>query len=342
MMQTDNRTDAVITWVDGNDPAWTRERDRYAAQPVAGKYFRDWGTVKYVLRGIETFMPWIDTVHFVTWGHTPAWLDRSCGKLHVVEHADFFAHPSHLPVFNSNAIEANLHRIPGLADRFVYFNDDMLVLKPAPRERFFRGGLPMDFLVQGIPRKGWLYRKLRSNEAYVDIVQNELRLLNTRFPKRELLRTSPRLFYSSAYARKDVCANLLCNLLWRDFAWLKLYHHPQPYLKSSLLLAHELYGDVLDAVSARRFRSRQDVCQYIYRDVQLASGSFVPYTPDDTFCLNIHSRDCLWQNRAKIARARFFCANDSPHLPAHGFEPARALLTDILETILPHKSAFEL
>ena len=108
-----------------------------------------------------------------------------------MRHTDFFADKAHLPVFNSNAIEANLHLIPELADRFVYFNDDMLVLKPAPLERFFRNGLPMDFIAQGIPRKGFLYRKLRSNEIYVDIVQNELNLLNVRFSKRDLLRKNP-------------------------------------------------------------------------------------------------------------------------------------------------------
>lgn len=341
-MEMNSRTDAVITWVDGNDDAWVRERDRYAAQPVAGRYFRDWGTVRYVLRGIDTFMPWIDKVHFVTWGHTPPWLNRECGRLHVVKHTDFFADKTHLPVFNSNAIEANLHRIPGLADRFVYFNDDMMVLKPVPQERFFQNGLPLDFIVQGIPRKGYLYRKLRSNEVYVDIVLNELRLINTRFSKKELLHVSPRLFYSKNYTKADVCKNLFCNFIWKKYAWLKLYHHPQPYLKSSLLLAHDLYGDVLSEVSARRFRSRKDVCQYIYRDVQLASGHFMPYTPDDTFCLNIHSYGCLYKSRTKIESARFFCANDSPRLKADEFEPTCHLLIDILENILPNKSAFEI
>lgn len=341
-MEMNRKIDAVITWVDGNDDAWIRERNRYAMQSAADRYFRDWGTVKYVLRGIDAFMPWIDKVHFVTWGHTPFWLNKVCSRLRVVRHSDFFADKAHLPVFNSNAIEANLHLIPELADRFVYFNDDTLVLKPAPLERFFRNGLPMDFIAQGIPRKGFLYRKLRSNEIYVDIVQNELNLLNVRFSKRDLLRKNPALFYSDNYAITDVCCNFLCNVLWRRYVWLGLYHHPQPYLKSSLLLAHELYGDVLSDVSTRRFRSRKDISQYIYRDVQLASGNFVPYTPRDVFCLNINSYDCLSKNKAKIENARFFCANDSTYLRTDEFEPTRHLLIDILEKILPDKSVFEI
>ena len=77
-MEMNRKIDAVITWVDGNDDAWIRERNRYAMQSAADRYFRDWGTVKYVLRGIDAFMPWIDKVHFVTWGHTPFWLNKVC------------------------------------------------------------------------------------------------------------------------------------------------------------------------------------------------------------------------------------------------------------------------
>ena len=103
-MEMNRKIDAVITWVDGNDDAWIRERNRYAMQSAADRYFRDWGTVKYVLRGIDAFMPWIDKVHFVTWGHTPFWLNKVCSRLRVVRHSDFFADKAHLPVFNSNAI----------------------------------------------------------------------------------------------------------------------------------------------------------------------------------------------------------------------------------------------
>lgn len=339
--KTSHPVDAVITWVDGNDAEWIKERNIYSPRPSESRYFRDWGTIKYVLRGIDTFMPWIDKVHFVTWGHVPSWLNMECGKLHVVRHSDFFARPSDLPVFNSNAIEANLHLIPNLSEEFIYFNDDMLVLRQAPKERFFQENLPMDFMVQGIPRKGFLYRKFRSNEIYVDIVLNELNLLNSKFSKRELLRDASRLFYSKNYSKRDVWTNALCNVLWKEYAWLKLYHHPQPYLKSALLLAHELYSDVLSKTSANKFRGREDVCQYIYRDVQLASGKFVPYTPKDAFCLNINSYDCLRRNRANIERARFFCANDSVRLKGEEFELTRDLLIDILESILPKKSVFE-
>lgn len=337
-----DKVDAVVTWVDGNDVNWIKERNLYSSRPLENKYFRDWGTIKYVLRGIDTFMPWIDKVHFVTWGHLPSWLNTKCAKLHVVTHSDFFANQSDLPVFNSNAIEANLHLIPGLSERFIYFNDDMLILKPASEERFFQDGLPLDFIVQSIPRKGFLYRKLRSNDVYVDIVLNELRLVNSKYSKKDLLHKSPELFYSKRYSKMDLCKNLLFNFLGKKYAWLSLYHHPQPYLRSAWLLAHELYGDVLAETSKHKFRDRTDVCQYICRDVQLASGMFIPYSPTDTFCLNIDSYNCLKKNKLKIERTRFFCANDSIYLKNAEFESVRHLLTGILENILPDKSIFEL
>lgn len=340
-MHMNDKIDAVITWVDGNDVNWIKEKNLYASHSCSNQYYRDWGTVKYVLRGIESFMPWINRVHFVTWGHIPPWLNIECEKIHVVTHKDFFNDKSDLPVFNSNAIEANLHLIPKLSEKFVYFNDDTLVLKPTPRERFFQNELPLDFIVQSIPRKGFLYRRLRSNDVYVDIVLNELKLINSQFSKELLLYSSPDLFYSRNYTKLDIFKNFMSNCFWREYAWLNLYHHPQPYLKSALLLAHKLYGNILSETSKHRFRGRTDVSQYIYRDVQLASGRFIPYTPNDAYCLNIRGFNCLNKNRSKIEKMRFFCANDSVHLKKDEFEVTHKLLMDILDNILPNKSIFE-
>lgn len=336
--------DAVITWVDGTDPEWLNLRNKYSeeSKQLSGKYFRDWGTLKYVLRGIDRFMPWVHTVHLVTCGHIPDWLNVEATKLHIAVHEDFFRDKSCLPVFNSNAIEANLHLIHGLAEKFVYFNDDMLVLKATPDTRFFQDNKPLDFIGQSIPRKGKLYRLLRSNELYVDIVLNELEQINQYFSKKSLLQKRPELFYSKQYSCKSRVLNYVFNLLDKEYKWLNLYHHPQPYLKQTLVDAHKIFKDKLSETSRHRFRSRTDVCQYIYRDLQLVSGNFVPYTPNDTFCLNIKSYDTLKKNENLIRSSRFFCANDDSALLQQEFGSTRDLLVDILDSILPEKSSFEI
>ena len=115
-----NDIDIVIPWVDGNDKKWQNERNRYLqeetgikAEAIEARY-RDWDNVQYIFRGIEKFMPWVRMVHFVTWGHIPKWMNRDHPKLHVVTHDEFM--PSeYLPTFNSNSIEVNIFRIPGLS-----------------------------------------------------------------------------------------------------------------------------------------------------------------------------------------------------------------------------------
>ena len=71
--------DLVCPWVDGNDPAWQQERQRYASPEMQSGVvmFRDWDLMRYWFRGVEKALPWIRTVHFVTWGHLPPWLNTA-------------------------------------------------------------------------------------------------------------------------------------------------------------------------------------------------------------------------------------------------------------------------
>ncbi len=130
--------DAVITYVNGLDPVWRDEYSRTMNVPALDKRFRDWGTLKYILRGIETYMPFIQNVHLVVSGRSqvPDW---ASDRLDIVTHADIIP-GEFLPTFNSTTIEMFLHRIPGLDERFIYFNDDMFPVAPCREADFFRDG----------------------------------------------------------------------------------------------------------------------------------------------------------------------------------------------------------
>lgn len=131
--------DIVITYVDGNDPEWLKQYGDYSEEPILSKRFRDWGTLKYLLRGIEKNIPFVGKVHLVVSAESqvPSWIDRS--KVHVVFHSEIIP-PLYLPVFNSSTIEMFLHRIPGLAERFIYFNDDLIPVRPLRESDFFQDG----------------------------------------------------------------------------------------------------------------------------------------------------------------------------------------------------------
>ena len=121
-----DKIDFVIIWVDGNDPKWLKEKNKYIKLDgdKTKNRFRDWKNLQYIFRGIEQFMPWVNKIFFITWGHLPKWLNINSKKIEIVNHKDFIP-KEYLPTFNSNVIEINLHRIKNLSNKFILFNDDI-------------------------------------------------------------------------------------------------------------------------------------------------------------------------------------------------------------------------
>ncbi|HEX4654995.1 MAG TPA: stealth family protein, partial [Mycobacteriales bacterium] len=138
--------DVVYTWVDGADPEWVARRDERLAAlggPATVRReacdeirFADHGELRYSLRSLEQFAPWVRTVYLVTAGQRPDWLVDGHPRLRVVDHRDILE-PDALPTFNSLAIETGLHRIDGLSDSYLYFNDDVFAGRSVTPRQFF-------------------------------------------------------------------------------------------------------------------------------------------------------------------------------------------------------------
>jgi hypothetical protein len=132
--------DAVYTWVDGTRPEYLDLVRQYAAQPrdVNPERFRDaFETLRFSLRGLEQHAPWVRHIYlFTRRPHVPAWLKRDHPRLRIVHHDEVITEPDVMPTFNSNVIETFLDRLPGIAEHFIYLNDDYLFGAPVPRERF--------------------------------------------------------------------------------------------------------------------------------------------------------------------------------------------------------------
>jgi len=131
--------DAVITYVDGLDPLWQADYEKWVGKSILAKRFRDWGTLKYLLRGISECMPFVENVYLVVArdSQVPQWVDRK--NLHIVLHEDFVPN-EYLPTFNCNPLEMYLHRVPDLSEQYIYFNDDFFPLMPCSENDFFEGG----------------------------------------------------------------------------------------------------------------------------------------------------------------------------------------------------------
>jgi hypothetical protein len=152
--------DAVITFVDGSDPIWIENYKRFKASDLqessnpkdaaVGNRFRSCSELKYCLRSINKFAPWIRTIYLVVSGPSqlPPWLNSNSPTLRVISHKDFIPN-DYLPTFNSHVIEAHLHRLPGLSEIFLYFNDDVFLGKPTKPSDFITDKGKMKFFPDG-------------------------------------------------------------------------------------------------------------------------------------------------------------------------------------------------
>jgi hypothetical protein len=138
--------DAVYTWVDGSDPRWQRRKaaalaangwaaDNDEAANNARYSSRD--ELRYSMRSLSYYAPWIRRIFLVTDAQVPPWLDVDHPAVTVVDHREIFGDVGRLPTFNSRAIESRLHHIPGLAEHFVYLNDDVFFGRPVTPDKFF-------------------------------------------------------------------------------------------------------------------------------------------------------------------------------------------------------------
>lgn len=143
---TNSAIDIVIPFLNPESKTWQAEFAKYKAQLglKTANRFRDWGTMKYVLRGIETNCPWVNKVHLILFDESmiPNWLNTLNPKLHICYHRDYIPE-QFLPTFSSSVIEMFIHRIPGLAENFIYSCDDMLFVKPIPEDYFFKNNKPV-------------------------------------------------------------------------------------------------------------------------------------------------------------------------------------------------------
>jgi len=131
--------DALITYVNGLDPIWQQEYSKAIGGAAMTKRYRDWGTLKYLLRGIEKHIPSVERVFLLVSGESqvPEWIDRN--NVRVVLHKEVIPE-EFLPTFSSTTIEMFMHRIPDLGEEFLYFNDDMFPVTDCDKEDFFKDG----------------------------------------------------------------------------------------------------------------------------------------------------------------------------------------------------------
>ena len=318
-----------------DDPKWKEDFAKYAGKidnsknEISEARFRDYGFLKYWFRGVEKFAPWVRKVHFVTCGQKPEWLNIENPKLSMVNHEDYIP-LQFLPVFNSSLIEIYLHKIPNIADHFVYFNDDFFLTNNIQPERFFKNGLPCDIAAFQYNTGFGLWYKC---------IKNNIALINKHFDKREVMKRDGDKWYNPIYGKKARLNYLL--KFYSKFITLCIPHIAQPYLKTTFEEVWQNCEKELTAMSHNRFRSPKDYTQELFRTWQICTGNFEPYNTysyTKMFPLVLRS-----SNAIKAIREQSYslvCLNDNVHI--RNYAQTMQKIQEAFENILPEKSGFEI
>lgn len=329
--------DFVILWVDGNDPKWQSEKAKYNSNinddsNCASRY-RDWGLLPFWFRSVEKFTPWVNKIHFVTWGHVPEFLNSDNSKLNIVKHTDFIPE-EYLPTFSSHAIEMNIHRIPGLSEEFVYFNDDMFIIRNMDEKSFFHEGLPCTY-------GGEVPMAFRGDtDIWLHAAVNDMGVINNHFNKKEQVKSFKKKYISPSYRWQDNVRTFALEKLFPDnFLGFKNLHAPAAYLKKTFEEVWEAEKDLLNKTSSHKFRSADDINQWVMLWWQIASGAFSPYNTNNLVCsVNENTSDFVC-SAIKNQRNDMICVNDGAD--ESNFQYLSEELKSAFQTILPEKSSFE-
>ncbi|SHK38956.1 Stealth protein CR4, conserved region 4 [Nocardiopsis flavescens] len=304
--------DAVYTWVDGGDPAHAagraRHRDGRDDTLAAGESrFTSRDELRHSLRSLEMYAPWVRHVYLVTDAQVPAWLDTSAPGITVVDHRDILPATA-LPAFNSHAIETGLHRIEGLSEHYLYFNDDVFLARPVGAERFFHAG--------GVARLPFSPHQFGVGEPV------------------------------AAEPAPNSAGKNVRELLAADFGrhiTHKFKHVPHPQVRSVMRELEERYGEAVDRTAHSRFRSPADVAvaTALHHHYALFTGRGVPGEYAMRY-IDIGRPDAADKVAALEAdpAAEFFCLNDVD-TPPGGREEAAALVRRVLADRFPFPSRFE-
>jgi hypothetical protein len=309
--------DVVYTWVDGADPDWVAARDRRLAElggaeavPAASwddSRFADHDELRYSLRSVDQFLPWVRTVQLVTAGQRPNWLAADHPRLRVVDHRDILDADA-LPTFNSQAIETALHHIPDLSEHFVYLNDDVFIGRPIEPRTFFRANGTSVFF----PRSAATLDPAPVSPDDLPVVasnKNARALLEAEFGRRIAV---------------------------------FLRHAPHPLRRSLMAELEHRFGDQARSTRRSPFRSRHDVAfvtalyhYYAFYTRQAAPG---PLRHLDVTL----GTDGVERRLDRVGKRRLdsFCLNDTVRATDDPADRDR-LVRGFLESYYPQPSSFE-
>lgn len=330
----ESNIDIVIPWVDGSDTNWLNkkrkwtnvESDNHGTLNTKARY-RDYGTLKYLFRSIEMNAEWVHKVYLITDNQIPFWLNTKYDKVEVIDHEDFIPH-KYLPSFNTNTIELNVHRIKGLSENFILFNDDMILNSKTKKSDFFKENLPTDVMI---------FNTINSHDIFSHILLNDMLVINKNFKKNDVIKRNFMKIFN--IKNESFLIRSLLSLPWSEIVGFYNPHLGVSYKKSTFIKLWKKQYEILDATCSNRIRSTNDVSDWLMRYWQLCSGEFVPGKVNDGKFFTLNDIQGI-KKELKKRKHKQICINDSDN--QINYDENVNLLSRYLEKRFPSKSKFEL
>lgn len=334
-----NNIDIVLPWVDGTDQVWLQSKTKWYERlnPLSelnnNNRYQTWDNLKYWFRSVERNMPWINRVFFVTCGHLPDFLNEDCPKLKVVRHDEFIP-TDYLPTFQANPIELNLHRIQGLSENFIYFNDDVFPLTYIDEEYYFRNDKICDEAVETpiIPTFFGDVSQFTWNMKALDTA-----IINRNFNKRVVQKSNPEKWFCTEYG--DLLERNECCRYWNDFAGFRDPHMPNAFKKSTFEKVWKAEYEILDRTCKDKFRNFSNVNQWLFRYWQLCEGDFYPRrTLGKSYTVTVDN--CFELTDVIRTRSQQMICLNEQCVPEE-FDRIKTPINAAFEDIFPEKSIYE-
>ena len=306
--------DLVYLWVDGNNPEWLAKRAAFLDGKTDNsltnsRSYLNNDELKYSLRSVERYAPWIRNIFILSDNQKPKWLDISNPKIKIIDQNDILPNKS-LPCFNSNVLEHFLYKIPNLSEYFLLSNDDMFLNRTVLPDTFFAAdGFPI-------------------------IRLNQKPFRRFRWFLREQILKKPHKLYSKALFN---AAELVKNKFGVFYNGLP-HHNIDSYLKSDCLrVSEQIFKDEIDQMKMNHVRSSNDIQRVIYSYVALAEkrGHLQHVSSRDS--LHVHIQKERHYEKLEKINPTFFCMNDTEYAD----DNHRMKLKEWLNNRFPKKSQFE-
>lgn len=316
--------DIVYTWVDSDDPEFQNQRLAFQTEldetvlknkpevtDIARFQSRD--ELKYSIRSVLKYAPWVNHIYIVTNGQVPKWLDTNFDKVTVIPHSTILEE-KYLPTFNSHVIESALYKIPNLSEHYIYFNDDVMLTRPLEPNYFFTSnGIVKLFMTNAkLPNGG---RNLKDT------------------PTQWAAKNARELLYEETG-------------FWVEHMFAHTFH---PQLKSIHRKIETLWSEQLNKCRYNKFRSVSDLnsATFLHHHLALISGNAIA-TRTKCIYFNIRSPEATKFYNTLNARKgtdmipHSICLNDHVSGSKNLLKDYEVKLQNFLESFYPEASNAEI